>query len=126
MVPGVQDLMEGCPADSGLNLLYLVLTGSIAVFLFGIHLAIQSMRKQSQTASANAKKELLYDDTEFQELQLELYGAKNLRRLQHLDTGVTNSMHSGPLKSSKHGKYSASSSDTSSKDGTKEIVEIEV
>lgn len=86
MVPYVENDMEGCPSNSGVNLLLLVLSGSIAVFLFIIHLTVQAVLKKTKAASASAKKEQMYDDAEFQALQLEMYGAKNLRKLQHTDS----------------------------------------
>jgi hypothetical protein len=45
MVPVVQDQMEGCPEDENLNLLYLVLSSSILVTVFGMALTAGALGK---------------------------------------------------------------------------------
>ena len=85
IVPGVQDQMEGCPADEGLNMLYLVLSGLLGVALFLVVMLVLSVMRSTKKAKSQKKREALMDE-EFQQLQMEMYGAKVLRRLQHVDS----------------------------------------
>jgi ABC-type lipoprotein export system ATPase subunit len=82
MVPVVQDEMEGCPADEGLNLLYLVLSSMIGVGIFGMILTVGAFRKRFQTEQRLAARKLLIANSTFQELQKELYGKHMLERLE--------------------------------------------
>ncbi|CAB9525641.1 expressed unknown protein [Seminavis robusta] len=86
IVPGVKDLMEGCPADEGLNMLYLMLSGLLGVFLFLVVMGIVTVVRNARKAKLYEKRAALMDDDEFIELQVEMYGEKQLRRLQHLDS----------------------------------------
>jgi hypothetical protein len=86
MTPGVQDLMEGCPSDSGLNLLYLCLSGLLGVVLFLVVMGCVSAVRAAKKAKVNEEREALKDDEEFHALQLEMYGEKQLRKLQHADS----------------------------------------
>ena len=92
MVPVVDEQMEGCPAESELNMLYLCLSGLLGVFLFIVAMGLVSLIKSRQKKSDSKKREAMMDDDEFQELQLEMYGEKQLRRLLRTDS-------SGSLKS---------------------------
>ena len=74
--------MEGCPDDEGLNILYLILSGLLGIFVFLIVQAILKVRKGVTAFETKTKKESMMDQ-EFQELQVELYGEKALRRLLH-------------------------------------------
>merc|ERR1712226_604816 len=96
MVPGVQDQMEGCPADSGLNLLYLCLSGLLGVFLFIVIRGTVTLYKSIQRKKDHQKKAALADSDDFIDLQLYLYGEKQLRKLLRADSSgsITNTMHS--------------------------------
>lgn len=82
MVPAVEDSMEGCPEKESLNILYMVLSGVLGLFLFLMVQVILKIRKGISEFEAKTRNEGMMD-TEFQELQVELYGEKNLRRLLH-------------------------------------------
>ena len=86
MVPGVEDLMEGCPEDESMNILYMCMVGLLGVFIFVVAMGLIKLSKASRKAKANKLREELENDAEFQELQLAMYGAKQLRRLQHFDS----------------------------------------
>ncbi|CAB9514741.1 expressed unknown protein [Seminavis robusta] len=86
MVPVVDQQMEGCPADSGLNLLYLCLSGLLGVFLFVIIMGGAAIIKSARKKKDGKRREAMKDDDEFQELQLELYGEKQLRKLLRADS----------------------------------------
>lgn len=86
MVPGVDDQMEGCPADESLNLLYLCLSGLLGVALFLMVMGVVAVVRNAKKAKKNEKLAALQDDDEFIALQVEMYGEKQLRRLQHVDS----------------------------------------
>lgn len=96
MVPGVQDQMEGCPADSGLNLFYLCLSGLLGVFLFVVIMGAVSLYSSTQRKKDHKKKAALADNDDFIELQLYLYGEKQLRKLMRADSSgsISNTVHS--------------------------------
>ncbi|KAL7575641.1 hypothetical protein ACA910_011465 [Epithemia clementina (nom. ined.)] len=78
-VPGVKEEMEGCP-DENLNILYMILSSFVALFLFlavkGTS-AIRHKGKKSQKARLRAS----LMDKEFSDLQVSLYGEKTFKRL---------------------------------------------
>lgn len=96
MLPGVSDQMEGCPADSGLNLLYLCLSGLLGVFLFIVIMGCLTLYRSTQKKKNNKKRAALKDNQEFIDLQMFLYGEKQLRKLLRADssTSIGNTMHS--------------------------------
>lgn len=100
MTPGVMDQMEGCPATQELNLLYLCLSGLLGVFLFLVVMSFVTLYRNSIKAKRSEKLEAMKDDDEFIELQLEMYGEKQLRRLQHVDSSgsLGNTVHSETQK----------------------------
>ena len=82
MVPSVEDSMEGCPSHN-LDLVYLILSGLLGVFVFLSVKLILSCRKTAKTVERERAKRASMHDDEFVSLQVELYGQKVLRRLQH-------------------------------------------
>ena len=96
MVPGVQDMMEGCPADERLNVLYLCLSGLLGVVLFFAYQAVLTSIRNAKKAQASKLRETMMEDDEFIQLQVEMYGEKQLRRLQHIDSSgsLANSVQS--------------------------------
>jgi ABC-type lipoprotein export system ATPase subunit len=99
MVPVVDEQMEGCPADRGLNVLYLCLSGLLGVFLFIVIMGGVSIVRSARKKKDSKKREAMMDDDEFQELQLEMYGEQQLRKLLRADSSgslksVTNTVHS--------------------------------
>jgi hypothetical protein len=71
-IPTVQDSMEGCP-DSDLNTLYLILSGFIFTVMFVAYKLVQLTSKSiSKKKDVNQKNKL--KDSEFRDLQVELYG----------------------------------------------------
>jgi hypothetical protein len=83
MVDSVKDLMEGCPPED-VNLLYLVLSGLLELFLFIVIMGILKIRKGRQKVEFEKSKLASMLDADFQKLQIELYGEKALRRLNHM------------------------------------------
>lgn len=96
MTPGVDMMMEGCPEDSGLNLLYLCLSGLLGVFLFIVIMGIVTISKRAQKKKESKKREAMQDDQEFIDLQLALYGEKQLRKMLRTDSSASigNTTHS--------------------------------
>ena len=80
MIPGVLEIMEGCPASEGVNLFLLALTGLIGVIVFLLIQVVLYTSKKAKEAQAASKREALKDDPEFIDLQLELYGEDVLER----------------------------------------------
>ncbi|CAB9510147.1 expressed unknown protein [Seminavis robusta] len=74
MTPGVSHLMEGCPASRSLNVLYLVLTGSLGVIIFLVCMLVKNTRLNMKRDRKEKKRKSMAQDAEFQSLQLELYG----------------------------------------------------
>lgn len=74
--------MEGCPENN--NILYLILSALLVPFLFVLYKGMASVyRKSHQERSKSSKLELM-KSIHFAELQLELFGGKALKNLQHL------------------------------------------
>jgi len=92
MVPAVQDDMEGCP-PSDLNMLYLILAALLGLFIFLFVKTINMFRSNTKKLETALKRRDMVDD-EFVELQVELYGAKALKRLKHQMTSVHGSTSS--------------------------------
>ena len=122
MTPGVQDQMEGCPADGGLNLLYLILSGLLGVVLFLIFQGVLTVIRNAKKAEKNKLRETMMEDEEFIRLQVEMYGEKQLRRLQHVDS--SNSL-AQTVHSEKPYFTGKTFSDTDA-DKTEGVVDIEV
>ena len=103
MVPGVMDQMEGCPADEGLNLLYLILSGLLGVFLFLVFQGVLTVVRNAKKKELSKLRETMKDDEQFIQLQVEMYGEKALRRLQHVDSSgsLGQTVHSEKLHSGK-------------------------
>lgn len=85
-VPSVENQMEGCPKN--LTMLYLVLSALVGLFVFLCVQLLLKLRKKSKNITKNKERASMMD-TEFQELQVELYGEKALRRLKHMSSSVT-------------------------------------
>lgn len=86
MVPGVDVTMENCPEDEGLNLLYLCLSGLLGAFLFLVIMGLVTLSRSAKKNKTNQMREALQDDPEFQDLQLAMYGEKQLRRLMRANS----------------------------------------
>jgi hypothetical protein len=108
MVPDVQDQMEGCPADEGLNMLYLALTGLLGVFLISLVMGTSAFFRKLNKAKESEKLAALKEDENFVVLQNEMYGDKSLHFILHNDSNgtqadsVTNSIHSSKGVSGKN------------------------
>lgn len=97
IVPGVEDDMEGCPDD--LNLVYLILSALLGVCVFvAIQLGL-ALGKKNRKMKSLLKREALMDE-EFEELCVELYGEKGLKRLRHMQSSMNFSSHSRRSKRS--------------------------
>lgn len=84
MVPGVEDLMEGCP-NEGLNFALLVITGLMGIPLFILYYAaVKAWNKLKMKKMNNQMRKALMD-AEFNELQLQLYGEKKMRQFRSAD-----------------------------------------
>jgi hypothetical protein len=85
-VPGVQNAMEGCPEQY--NLVYLILAALLVPFLFVIYLAVRSCFKNMHHEKAAISRRESMKSMAFAELQVELFGEKALKRLQHIGSSV--------------------------------------
>ena len=84
MLPGVQDDAEGCPAE--FNTLYLVLSAFIGVFVFLVVQLLLYCKASAADSKEENKRAKIRELEEFQQLQIDLYGKKALRKLQHVDS----------------------------------------
>lgn len=84
MVPGVKDLMEGCPNED-LNFALLIITGLMGIFFFMVYYAAGKAWKKFQMKKKNNQLRKALMDEEFNELQLQLYGAKKMRQFRSAD-----------------------------------------
>jgi hypothetical protein len=100
MIPSVQDLMEGCPEDETINMIYMLLSSLLGVFLFGLVMAAFRLRTVSIQSKTEELRATLIDDREFNTLQMELYGAKALNRFQNHLTLTEHSRVSEALNNS--------------------------
>jgi ABC-type lipoprotein export system ATPase subunit len=89
MIPIVQDQMEGCPANETINLVYMILSSFLGVFIFLVYLFVSKMKKHKLKSKAIKLRKTLMKNNEFRELQISLYGIKVLQRFQHLDNSCT-------------------------------------
>jgi ABC-type lipoprotein export system ATPase subunit len=94
-IPGVMDDMEGCPAED-INLLYLILSAFVGVFFFVLAKGFQACQKDAEKLKDDEKRKQIMEMEEAQLLQVELYGEKALRRLQHQNSSnsLKNMVHS--------------------------------
>lgn len=74
--------MEGCPNED-VNLLFLVLSAFLGLFIFLCVITIARIKKCMKRTETAIRKASM-KDSEYHELQLELYGKKVLKRLQHM------------------------------------------
>jgi hypothetical protein len=72
MTPGVNEQMEGCPSSEMVNVLSLVVTSVIPLFLFLFWNFIMKLKKDAKTIEASRQKSCQIDK-EFYELQSDLY-----------------------------------------------------
>jgi hypothetical protein len=86
IIPGVQDQMEGCPADDVL-MLYMFLASMIGLVMFLVYQTVKTTYRSFHKQKAVKKRNALKDD-EFRDLQLELYGEEILGRTQHSSRSV--------------------------------------
>ncbi|EED87024.1 predicted protein [Thalassiosira pseudonana CCMP1335] len=86
MTPGVQLSMEGCPESN--NLLYLVLSSLLTVFLFLAYMGVKQSYKKTHKVKAESSRRESMKTLAYAELQLELFGEKALHRLQHVGSEV--------------------------------------
>lgn len=77
MIPGVQDLMEGCPATPAANMVALAMSALIIPFVFITVLGTGHMMRSLKHKKKASKNEKLKDE-EFRELQVALYGDRVL------------------------------------------------
>lgn len=85
-VPVVEDDMEGCPPDD-INILYLILSGLLGLFLFVCTKLLFTLRSKHKKAKEEERR-ASHHDKEFHQLQTELYGEKAYRKFQHLDSSA--------------------------------------
>lgn len=97
IVPVVDEMMEDCPSSTGLNVLYMIITGLLPVILFVAVMGVGRFFRAAEKKKASQKREAMLDDNEFQALQLEMYGEQQLRKLTRTEssTSIANTMHSG-------------------------------
>jgi ABC-type lipoprotein export system ATPase subunit len=85
-VPGVKDLMEGCPEQY--NLLYLILAALLVPLLFVAYMIVRGCVNNLHHEKAATSRRESMKSMAFAELQVELFGEKALRRLQHIGSSV--------------------------------------
>ena len=85
MLPGYGELMEGCPAEN--NLLYLILTSLITPYLFSIYAVIREVHRTLRSLKEEKCRLGVIQSAAYAELQLELFGKKQLRNLKHQISG---------------------------------------
>jgi len=90
MLPDVGDDMEGCPA-SDINMLYLILSALLGLFMFLFYELIAAIRSKSKNLEHVQLRESMQDQ-EFHQLQVTLYGEKALRKFNHLGSSVHSKM----------------------------------
>jgi hypothetical protein len=113
MIPGIQDDMEGCPAEA-LNFALLILTGIMGVFLFSAYyILVRCWSSRKQKKKANKLRQSLMD-AEFHELQTTLYGEKSMRRYRNAEMDHT---------TLDRAHYSSSASDGAFSSGVAKITE---
>ena len=66
MVPAVQDSMEGCP-PSNVNLVYLILSALLGLFIFLVVYALLKIKKGHKRAEVEKSRRASMVDAEFQE-----------------------------------------------------------
>ena len=88
-LPGVQNDVEGCPEEN--NTLYLVLSAFVGVFVFLVVEGILYCKASSDDSKEEKKRAKIMELEEFQQLQIDLYGKKALRKLQHMNS--SSSLH---------------------------------
>lgn len=79
MIPGVQDGMEGCPAEDE-NIFFMILAAMLGLVLFSVYQTAKTIFARSQQKQATAKMNALKEDDEFVDLQIELYGEEVLNK----------------------------------------------
>lgn len=73
MVPGVQDLMEGCPNNEYL-MLYIAISGCIGLVLFLFFMGFVSLKHRYDNRRLSGERQLMTESIDFKELQVALYG----------------------------------------------------
>jgi hypothetical protein len=82
--------MEGCPA-SDINILYLILSALVGLFMFLFYELIVAIRSKSKDLEHVQLRESMQDQ-EFHQLQVTLYGEKALRKFNHVGSSVHSKM----------------------------------
>lgn len=85
-VPGVKEGMEGCPEQY--NLLYLILAALFVPFLFAVYMVVRGCFRNLHHEKAAISRRESMKSMAFAELQVELFGEKALKRLQHMGSSV--------------------------------------
>ena len=86
-LPGVEDLMEGCPETLELNTLYAVLSGCVYVFIFFFVRGVSTLRHGiTKKVEERKKKTSEEDEKEILHLQDELFGRRIAADFRALST----------------------------------------
>jgi len=85
MLPRYGEFMEGCPSDN--NLLYLILTSLITPYLFSIYAVIREVYRTLRSVKDKKSRLEVIQSAAYADLQLELFGEKNLMNLKHQISG---------------------------------------
>lgn len=81
-VPGVNQTMEGCPEEN--NLVYLIMAALLVPIIFVAYMVVRrTFRKLHHEKAAISRRESM-KSMAFAQLQVELFGEKALKKLQHL------------------------------------------
>ncbi len=82
----VDVMMEGCPESN--NLLYLILSSLLIVFIFLSVIGGMALRSKLQKKKHSESKRQSMMTKEYAELQVELFGEKALKKLKHIGSAV--------------------------------------
>ncbi|KAL3788637.1 hypothetical protein ACHAWO_011853 [Cyclotella atomus] len=81
-VPGVNQTMEGCPEEN--NLVYLIMAALLVPIIFVAYMVVRrTFRKLHHEKAAISRRESM-KSMAFAQLQVELFGEKALKKLQHI------------------------------------------
>jgi len=75
IVPGVSDLMDGCPETENLSLGILVVVSFIPLILFTLAMMIKGLKQSLQKKNSQKKRNMFEKDKTFIELQKEIFRA---------------------------------------------------
>ena len=83
MLPGVEDLMEGCPTTDN-TIVYLVISGMLYPYLFFLFAVARELYQTLGSMKKQSSRRGFMKSAEYMELQLELFSENELKNLKHM------------------------------------------